>query len=137
MTIWIDRKAQLRLQILRAADCAKYFGLRRVTAIEFGVASGAGLLNMTEAARLIENETGVSFNVVGFDTGAGLPDIVGFRDHPEIWNSGDFAMEDRDDLLRKLNGRAQVIWGDIAFKAIGRSRRTIIPSEPIGFIRWT
>ena len=34
--------------MLRAADCAKYFGHESVTVIEFGVASGAGLLNMTD-----------------------------------------------------------------------------------------
>ena len=120
-TAWVKRTGDFRTRerfglieranyvygMLRAADCAKYFGLRRVTAIEFGVASGAGLLNMAEAARLIENETGISFNVVGFDTGAGLPGIVGFKDHPEIWNPGDFAMEDREGLVRKLGGRAK------------------------------
>src|SRR6266481_2975933 len=72
--------------MLRAADCAKYFGKQRVTAIEFGVASGAGLLNMADTAQLIESETGISFNIVGFDTGAGLPEVAGYKDHPEIWN---------------------------------------------------
>jgi hypothetical protein len=119
--------------MLRAADCAKYFGLSRVTAIEFGVASGAGLLNMTEAAQLIENETGIGFDIVGFDTGAGLPQIVGFKDHPEIWNPGDFAMEDRATLLRKLGGRARVIWGDIA-DTVGPFTESITSTAPIGFI---
>ena len=119
--------------MLRAADCAKYFGLRRVTAIEFGVASGAGLLNLIEVARLIEEETGVAFNIVGFDTGAGLPQVVGFKDHPEIWNPGDFTMEDREGLIRKLNGRATVIWGDIA-QTIGLFTESITAAEPIGFI---
>ena len=119
--------------MLRAADCAKYFGLRRVTAIEFGVASGAGLLNMVEVAQLIEAETGVSFNIVGFDTGSGLPQVSGFKDHPEIWNTGDFAMEDREGLIRKLDGGAKVIWGDIA-KTVGPFTEGISVSEPIGFI---
>src|SRR5688572_26269445 len=55
--------------MLRAADCAKYFGKTRVTAIEFGVASGAGLLNMADLAQLIRAETGIEFRIVGFDTG--------------------------------------------------------------------
>ena len=88
--------------MLRAADCAKYFGLTSVTAIEFGVASGAGLLNMANLADMITQETGVHVRVVGFDTGAGLPSIQGYKDHPEIWNAGDFAMEDRPALLTSL-----------------------------------
>ena len=86
--------------MLRAADCAKYFGKTSVTAIEFGVASGAGLVNMVDLAELITKETGVKFRIVGFDTGAGLPTIEGYKDHPEIWNPGDFAMEDRPALLK-------------------------------------
>src|SRR5665213_2395726 len=41
----VDRQNYL-YGMLRAADCAKYFGKTSVTAFEFGVASGAGILNM-------------------------------------------------------------------------------------------
>lgn len=119
--------------MLRAADCAKYFGHKSVIAIEFGVASGAGLLNMVELAGLIEAETGINFRIVGFDTGAGLPSVKGFKDHPEIWNRGDFAMEDRDTLTTKLAGRAEIIWGDIA-ETIDIFTQSINPTCPIGFI---
>lgn len=119
--------------MLRAADCAKYFGKTRVTVIEFGVASGAGLLNMVELASLITAETGIAFRIVGFDTGKGLPQVQGFKDHPEIWNTGDFAMEDRDTLLRRLGGRAEIIWGDIA-DTIKPFTESIDPDAPVGFI---
>jgi tRNA G46 methylase TrmB len=55
--------------MLRVADVAKYFGKKCVTVIEFGVASGAGLLNMADVAPLIEEETGVKLRIAGFDTG--------------------------------------------------------------------
>jgi hypothetical protein len=119
--------------MLRAADCAKYFGKTSVTAIEFGVASGSGLLNMANLAAIITHETGIKFRIVGFDTGAGLPTIQGYKDHPEIWNPGDFAMEDRPSLLKQLGGRADVIWGDIA-ETITPFTDDIDPSSPIGFI---
>jgi hypothetical protein len=119
--------------MLRAADCAKYFGHRSVTAIEFGVASGAGLLNMVHLAGLIEAETGIRFHIVGFDTGTGLPTIQGFKDHPEIWNPGDFAMEERDKLVKKLQGRAEIVWGDIA-QTVDEFTENIQPSCPIGFV---
>src|SRR4051794_32980048 len=53
--------------MLRAADNAKYLGKKSVTAIEMGVASGWGLLNMIECADQITKETGVGFDIVGFD----------------------------------------------------------------------
>jgi hypothetical protein len=108
--------------MLRAADSAKYFGHKSVTVIEFGVASGAGLLNMADLATMIEAETGVNFRVVGFD-----------KDHPEIWNPGDFAMDDREGLLRKLDGRAEVIWGDIG-ETIEPFTYQLTSRSPIGFI---
>ena len=66
------------------------------------MASGAGLLNMADLAPLIETETGVELRIIGFDTGRGLPAVHGYKDHPELWNSGDFATEDREGLVRKL-----------------------------------
>lgn len=119
--------------MLRAADCAAYFGVNGVTAIEFGVASGAGLLNMIDLAEMIEGETGIKFRVVGFDTGAGLPAVQGFKDHPEIWSPGDFMMEDRAGLVRKLDKRAEVIWGDIA-NTVAPFIDTVSATAPIGFI---
>jgi hypothetical protein len=69
---------------------------------------------MVEVADLIKVETGVSIRVVGFDNGAGLPEINGPKDHPEIWNPGDFTMENQDQLIERLAGRADIIWGDVS-----------------------
>ncbi len=144
---WIDRHGDFRTRerygliarpnylygMLRAADVAKYFGTRCVTVIEFGVASGAGLLNMIDLAFAIEKETGLELRIVGFDTGRGLPPVQGYKDHPELWNPGDFAMEDRDTLVRKIGGRAEIIWGDIA-DTIQPFTDSIDASAPLGFI---
>ena len=119
--------------MLRAADIAKYFGKKRVTVIEFGVASGYGLLNMIGVAPEIEKETGVELRIVGFDTGHGLPAVQGYKDHPELWNPGDFTMEDRDTLMRKLGGRAEIVWGDIA-DTVGPFIDSVESSAPLGFI---
>jgi hypothetical protein len=144
---WIDRYGDFRTRechglitranylygMLRAADVARYFGKKRVTVIEFGVASGSGLLNMISLASKVEKETGIEFRIVGFDTGHGLPPVQGYKDHPELWNSGDFAMEDRETLVRKLGGRAEIIWGDI-IDTIGPFTDAIDSSAPLGFI---
>ena len=119
--------------MLRAADVANYFGSKRVTIIEFGVANGAGLLNMISLAPLIQKETGIEFRIVGFDTGRGLPPVQSYKDHPELWNPGDFAMEDGDALLRKVDGRAEIIFGDIA-DTVKSFTDAIAPSCPLGFV---
>jgi hypothetical protein len=119
--------------MLRAADFAKYFGHKCVTVVEFGVASGAGLLNMVALAPQITQETGIEFRIIGFDTGRGLPPVHGFKDHPELWNSGDFAMEDREILVRKLGDKANIIWGDIA-DTIDPFTSSLDSAIPLGFV---
>lgn len=119
--------------MLRAADLAKYFGHKCVTVVEYGVASGAGLLNMVSLAPQITQETGIDFRIIGFDTGRGLPPVHGYKDHPELWNSGDFAMEDRDTLVRKLGDRATIIWGDIA-DTVDPFTASLDPAAPLGFV---
>jgi hypothetical protein len=119
--------------MLRAADLARYFGKKKVTVCEFGVAQGAGLLNMIELAEQITRETGVAFRIVGFDTGAGLPTVDGYKDHPELWSPGDFPMVDRDALLKRLDGRAEMIFGDLKDTADG-FRETLDPEAPMGFV---
>jgi hypothetical protein len=119
--------------MLRAADTARYFGYRCVSVIEFGVASGAGLLNMAKLAEAIVAETGIEIRIIGFDTGAGLPVVEGYKDHPEIWNPGDFATEDRCGLLKKLGGRAEMIWGDISH-TIDPFVARLSEDAPVGFV---
>ena len=119
--------------MLRAADNAKYIGVKSITVVEMGVASGAGLINMIECADLITRETGITFRIVGFDTGSGLPSVEGYKDHPEIWNPGDFAMEDRSVLEKKIEGRATILWGDIDNTVDGFTA-SLSEGCPLGFL---
>jgi hypothetical protein len=93
----------------------------------------AALLNMVILASLIEKKTGVNLRIVGFDTGRGLPPVQGYKDHPELWNPGDFAMEDRDSLMRRIGNRAEILWGDIV-ETIDPFTDSIDPTAPLGFI---
>jgi hypothetical protein len=126
-------RANYAYGMLRAADCANYFGYSEVTIVEFGVASGAGLTNMIELSQLIEEETGIKFRIFGFDTGAGLPQVDGYKDHPEIWNVGDFTMEDRTALEKKLGRDAAIVWGDIE-QTVTPFLAQLTEKAPIGFI---
>src|ERR1039457_5891009 len=71
--------------ILSAADRARALRLNKITVIEFGVAAGAGLLNMCRIAGRVTKATGVEIQVIGFDTGSGMPPARGYRDHPDLY----------------------------------------------------
>ena len=60
--------------VLKAADMFRAFQLSgTLYALEFGVASGDGLISMARIAHRVTRVTGVEIKVVGFDTGTGLP----------------------------------------------------------------
>lgn len=119
--------------MLRAADLARYLGQKRVTICEFGVATGNGLLAMVDLAARLGPETGVEYRIVGFDTGAGLPSIGGYEDHPELWSPGDFSMVNKEQLTERLGGRAELFLGDIKDTVAGFVS-SLSASAPLGFI---
>lgn len=97
--------------LTEGALLAKQLGLKRVSAIEFGVAGGNGLLAMERLAEKVEARHGVQFEIYGFDTGKGLPPPVDYRDLPYHWEEGFFAM-DVPALQAKLK-RAKIVVGDV------------------------
>ena len=97
--------------LYRAADEAKRLGLKRMSAIEFGVARGDGLRELERLARIVEREVGVGIDVYGFDLATGLPAPRGYKDLPFIWQEGEYRM-DRAALERDLR-RAKLVIGDV------------------------
>lgn len=95
----------------RGALWAKELGLDRISAIEFGVAGGNGLVALEEVAGEIEAQLSVSYDIYGFDTGVGLPAPVDHRDMPYRWSEGFFRM-DRAALEAKLT-RARLVLGSV------------------------
>ena len=118
--------------LLQVADWAAERGIRTVTAIEAGVASGQGMRNMIDVGALVTKETGVKFQIVGFDMGTGLPPPRDYRDHPEVWKSGDFKMPDMAEFQRSLPDHARVIVGDVA-DTIPAFVKTLTPEAPLGY----
>lgn len=117
--------------LLDAADEARQRGLQRVTVVELGVGSGTGLLNICDLAERVTRATGVAFDVVGFDTGAGLPPPADHRDHPELYKEGWYPLE-RDALERALPANARVVYGDLR-DTIDDFVRSLSPAAPLGF----
>ena len=125
-------RQQYAFPILYAADAAKQCGYKAVTIIEFGVAGGAGLLNMCRIAARTRAATGIEFRVVGFDTGKGMPAPIDYRDLPESFQAGDFPM-DVDRLRQALPEFAELVIGDIA-DTVPKFLQSISHETPIAFV---
>jgi hypothetical protein len=125
-------RQQYAFPILFAADLAARNGLRTVTLLEFGVASGAGLLNMCQIASAAAKATGIEFRIIGFDTGRGMPPAIDYRDLPEVFQEGDFPM-DVESLSKSLPPFAKLIIGDIV-ETVPAFLAKLSADAPIGFI---
>jgi hypothetical protein len=117
--------------LLNAADQARKRGIDSLTVVELGVGGGTGLLNLCSLAQRVTKETGVKFEIVGFDTGTGMPPPIDHRDHPELYREGFFPM-DRARLERALPPNARLVIGDIGV-TIDDFVASLGPSSPLGF----
>src|SRR5271154_5087730 len=97
--------------LFQGASLARRLGLARISALEFGVARGKGLICLERHASEIARITGVGIDIYGFDTGEGLPPPEDYRDLPYHWQSGFYKMD-----LPRLKARlrsAQIVLGDL------------------------
>ncbi len=126
-------RQQYAFPILYAADAARRYGYKKVTLVELGVASGAGLLNKCRIAERTTRATGIEFHIVGFDGGKGMPPAIDYRDLPEHFQQGDFPMIDFAALKRALPSNAELIIGDVAETAPAFAK-SLTPDAPLGFV---
>src|SRR5271168_689409 len=63
------------LGLAQAVRQAIHCGFPRVTAIELGVFTGAGLLELCSAAQYFMDKLGIEIAVYGFDSAHGLPPL--------------------------------------------------------------
>jgi hypothetical protein len=109
----ISRRPQYLVGLVAAAHQAKLQGISAISAIEFGVAGGYGLLAMQSEAEAVSRETGVDIQVIGMDLGSGLPSLLSdYRDFPDIWAPGDYVM-DEAALRSRLRHPTLLILGDV------------------------
>lgn len=87
--------------VLQGAALGKVLGFHRVSMLEIGVAGGAGLLAMERAAELCEELVNIKIEIVGFDTGVGIPKPHDYRDMPYKWSEGYYPC-DVAELKRRL-----------------------------------
>jgi hypothetical protein len=113
-----------------AAILAKRLGIARISALEFGVAAGRGLLILERLAKTIGDEVGVEIVTYGFDSGGGMPKPVDYRDLPHVWGQGYYPMDER--ALRGRLTKAQLVLGDVAKTVPARLEAGDMP--PVGFV---
>jgi hypothetical protein len=102
------------LGVLKAADQARDEKVAKILAVEFGVAAGNGLLALQDIAAHVERATGVVIEVVGFDSGAGMPAVpFDYRDHTDWWIPQDYPM-DVAGLQARLQPRTRLVLGEVA-----------------------
>lgn len=97
--------------LLASAKLAKKLGISEISAIEFGVAGGNGLISLEYHARRIEEITGVQIQIYGFDLSDGLPEPQDYRDLPYHFQQGHFQMN-FEELHSKLT-RSKLVIGDV------------------------
>tara|TARA_B100001093_G_C26827449_1_gene1014675 strand:+ start:1461 stop:2339 length:879 start_codon:yes stop_codon:yes gene_type:complete len=92
---------------------AKGINIKRIVIIEFGVSSGAGLMNLVNTSKKLSKYYNLDAKIVGFDSGVGLPESLDYRDHPEKYLQGDFVPSDISALKTRLPDNTQLYFGDI------------------------
>lgn len=107
------RLAHYAFGVYEGAKRAKDLGLPEITVIEFGVANGRGLMAMALYAGKVEKCLGIKINVLGFDSGEGMPKTEGYKDHPELYATGDFPLQNREKLLSILPGNTKLVIMDL------------------------
>jgi hypothetical protein len=113
-----------------AAIEAKKLGHKAMTAIEFGVAGGSGLVCLCRHRDQVQELLGIEIQVVGFDSGEGLPSSKDPRDLLYCWPAGSFEM-DRAKLEQRVAGRAELVLGDVSKTVPAWSAQ---PGAPLGAV---
>ena len=118
--------------LLKAADQARECGIEEITAVEFGVAAGTGLINISNLSKKVTDATGVRIKVVGFDTGKGMPAPLDYRDHPDLYQKGDFPM-DFERLRKALPSDVELVLGELKETLPGWLKQNE-GRQPIGYV---
>ena len=108
--------------LYQGAVLAKKLGYPRISVLEFGVANGAGLLNLEYHAQRTSKAVGIDISIYGFDTAEGLPDPVDYRDLPYHWKKEKRGQESFKGSFRGRPRKRGQKRGQESFKGSFRGR---------------
>lgn len=113
---------------------AARLGIRKLKIFEFGVASGAGLINLCEICDKMNKSTGMEYEIYGFDSNVGMPALSGgYKDNPELWHEGQF-LSDHEKIRARLPANARLISGDITDTIVEFCRNNLSSDSPVAFV---
>jgi hypothetical protein len=113
-----------------SAFLCKQLGHKSMTAIEFGVAGGRGLIALEKIAVAIGEYFNLDIKVIGFDSGSGMPEASDYRDLPHIWAKGFYKMD--VELLQSKLSVAQLVIGNVSETVDDWIAKHV--NSPIGFV---
>ena len=88
-------------------------GFNEISVVELGVAGGNGIKSILKYKRKIEKILDIKINIVGFDTGTGLPNSNLKEDLPYFWKQGDYTNINLKDL-EKEDSSIKIYEGNIS-----------------------
>lgn len=97
--------------LFQAAEQAIALGHKTLSVIEFGVAGGNGMVSLEKHTAMISRFLDIKFEIYGFDTGEGLPELMGYKDVMHQWKKGSFPMD--VERLRNRLSRSTLILGNV------------------------
>ncbi len=105
--------------------------VKKILILEFGVASGTGLFNLQSIADRLSKIYNLDYEVIGFDTGKGMPKALDYRDHPEKYKVGDFPPLKLSE--KNLPKKTKIFYGDIK-NTVHLIKNELIENSVVGFI---
>ena len=117
--------------VMQGARLARVLGMPRISAIEFGVAAGSGLLALERIASHVAQVYEIEIDVCGFDMGTGLPKPTDHRDLPNLFTEGDYPMD--VDKLRSRLTRAELFLGPVKETVADFLRSAPAPAAFVAF----
>ncbi len=88
-------------------------GFNEISVVELGVAGGNGIKSILKYKRKIEKILDIKINIIGFDTGTGLPNSDLKEDLPYFWKQGDYTNINLKDL-EKEDSSIKIYEGNIS-----------------------
>jgi len=96
-----------------SAKNAIKLGYNKIDVIELGVAGGNGIKSLLNYKKKIEKVLDIKINIIGFDSGSGLPIVNNKKDLPFFWKEGDYKNRNLDKL-KKIDDSLTIYEGNIA-----------------------
>lgn len=99
--------------IYESSKNAIKLGHYEINIIELGVAGGDGIKSIVKYKKKIEKVLKIKINIIGFDTGNGLPSTTLKEDLPFFWKQGDYTNKDLKKLESEKNN-VEIYEGNIS-----------------------